>query len=429
MDLWTWLGCIEVDTAEEAADRALSEESDLTPDQWSQDVTEIEGKGQYGVEELEELGCLDGEDLPIHTFEKAETLEEYDGLNRKVDGDDELEDHQEALDKLDMKHVLRSAERPGSIYRSDVILDSGDWLSLSEEAGEGVPYHEWDYKKRRFRKDWCFVRQGRTKDGLPEWIEEAERRTRAVTRRLKRHLAVLANERMQSKRQPQGDEWDLDAVVDGLVQLRTGSTPSERLYIERRRSLPDVALLVLMDTSYSTDAYIENHRALNVIRDSVFSIGETLEGYVSDFAVAGFASNTRRACSYSLIKDFDETWQKGKLRLGGIEPNGYTRIGPALRHGLKTLETVEASRKAILLLTDGRPCDYDQYEGTYGIKDVHKCIEEARMQGVSTHAFAIEKKASETFPMMFPGGHFHILPHPEELPEAMLKVFEKMIVS
>jgi hypothetical protein len=36
-------------------------------------------------------------EMPIHTFEKAETLEEYSGLNRKNDDEDELEEHAEAL--------------------------------------------------------------------------------------------------------------------------------------------------------------------------------------------------------------------------------------------------------------------------------------------------------------------------------------------
>ncbi len=29
-----------------------------------------------------------------------------------------------------------------------------------------------------------------------------------------------------------------------------------------------------------------------------------------------------------------------------------------------------AERKMIILFTDDRPCDYDRYEGTYGVKDI-----------------------------------------------------------
>ncbi len=426
---WSWIGQTLPDTEENELENDLRNPSDSDLEKWGENVTEIEGKGRIGVEEIEELGDVVEEDMPIHTFEKAETLEEYSGLNRKADSDDELEDHKEALDKLEMNSVLRSYERPGSIYRSDVMLDSGDWLTLSDGPGEGIPYPEWNYKTRRYREDWCRVLQSKFVSRDPGWIEETEARTRKTTQRLKRHLAKLVNERMQIRRQPNGDDWDLDAVVDALVQLKTGSTPSDRLYTDRKRCLPDVALLLLLDYSYSTDSYIENRRTLDVIRDSVFSIGEAIDGYVDTFSIAGFSSNTRRACSFREIKAFNQPWRHARNALSGMRPHGYTRIGPAIRHGVSLLEREKASRKAIVLLTDGRPCDYDRYEGTYGLKDVRKCVEEAKLEGISLHSFAIEKRASETFPMMFPNGHYHALRNPDHLPDSMMSVFERILLD
>ena len=142
-------------------------------------TTEIEGKGQMDVEVVidpEEDGA--GADMPIHTFEKAECLEETSGLNRKKDDDDELKDHEEALQEIDMKEVMRSQERPRSIYRSDIILD-GLNLEVNGNKGEtGIPYPEWDYLKREYKNDWCFLQEVKSDDSHPDWIAETEIQTR-----------------------------------------------------------------------------------------------------------------------------------------------------------------------------------------------------------------------------------------------------------
>jgi nitric oxide reductase NorD protein len=44
-------------------------------------------------------------------------------------------------------------------------------------------------------------------------------------------------------------------------------------------------------------------------------------------------------------------------------------MGPVLRHATRLLERQPGREKPILLITDGRPCDYDTYEGRYGIQD------------------------------------------------------------
>ena len=87
------------------------------------------------------------------------------------------------------------------------------------------------------------------------------------------------------------------------------------------------------------------------------------------------------------------------------------------------------SRKIVILLTDGRPCDYDRYEGTYGIKDVKKAIETGRVNGIHTHAFAVEKQAAEFFPRMFTKHDFDILPHPDRLARTMCRLFGRLLSS
>ena len=83
-------------------------------------------------------------------------------------------------------------------------------------------------------------------------------------------------------------------------------------------------------------------------------------------------------------------------------------------------------RKIVFLLTDGRPCDYDRYEGEYGIRDVRKAIETGARHGIMTHAFAIEKRAREQFPRMFKRQHFDVVPSPRAFVEGLCGAFARL---
>lgn len=427
--LWEILGASTVLTDAQQKDIESAALDEL--DQASVDITtEIEGKGQMDVEVLpdpEDDGH--GADMPIHTFEKAESLEETSGLSRKTDDDDELEEHEEALKEVDMKEVMRSQERPRSIYRSDIILDGLNLEVNDATPGAGIPYPEWDYRKRDYKQDWCFLQETRNRESHPDWIAATETKHAALVAQLKRQFASLTSEYLKLKRQPNGNDFDIDAVIDSQVRLRGGQSPSEAIYLNRKKDIHDVSAVMLLDLSFSTDAWVKDARVLDSIMETVYCVGEVIEDYIESFAVAGFSSNTRRSCRFEILKDFQEPWDRAKERFGALQPEGYTRIGPALRHAQEMLVNETASRKIVILVTDGRPCDYDRYEGTYGVKDVRKAIETGKLHGLTTHAFAIEKQATETFPMMFSRHHFDVVNSPTQLSQYMSKLFSKLIAS
>ncbi|HRH99127.1 MAG TPA: VWA domain-containing protein, partial [Prosthecobacter sp.] len=174
------------------------------------------------------------------------------------------------------------------------------------------------------------------------------------------------------------------------------------------------------------DSWVDDARVLDTIRETLFCVGEVMDEFIETFAVAGFSSNTRRQCDFHLIKDFRDPWRIARARLGKIEADGYTRIGPALRHAQELLTRQSAEKKVIFLLTDGRPCDYDRYEGEYGIRDVRKAIETGVKHGIMTHAFAIEQRAREHFPRMFARQHYDIVPNPRALAASMCGAFARL---
>lgn len=426
IDLWTLIGRPDFRHAAAQSEAGASIHP-TDPVEQPDQVTEIEGKGQTNVTAHE--GDDDqpvAAEMPIHTFEKADTLDEYSGLDRKTDDEDELEEHAEALRALEMKNVIRTRERPRSIYRSDIAMEG-----LSLEVGDagpsrGIPYPEWDYKKQRHRPSWCFVRQNAVQQSDAAWAQTTASKHRATILDLRKKLAALATATQRRKRQPHGPDLDIDAVIAATVAKHTGHAADDRIYVCRQRKLHDVAALILMDQSYSTDSWIADARVLDTIRETLLCVGEVLDEFIEGFAVAGFSSNTRRQCDFNLLKDFHEPWRSTRARLGSLEADGYTRIGPALRHAQELLMRQSAERRVIFLLTDGRPCDYDRYEGEYGIRDVRKAIESGTRRGILTHAFAIERRAREQFPRMFSHQHYDIVPHPRALTVCMCGAFARL---
>lgn len=429
LGLWDVLGALPVSFAE-PPESMLAPPAEPVEGGAASVATEIEGMGQADVTVLpakDDDGP--GADLPMHTFEKVETLDEYNGMSRKTDDEDELEEHAEALSALKMNQVIRSPERPRSIYRADLVLDGMGMDVAGPAPSAGIPYPEWDWRRSEYRRDWCHVQEGVASAADDAWVDRTERQHRGLIRRMKRQFATLTSDWLRLRRQPAGSEFDIDALIGSEVERRTGHTLDERIYMERRRDLHDVAALLLLDASYSTDAWLDNRHVLGLIAETVFCVGEVLEDQVARIGIAAFSSNTRRSCRFEVLKPFERTWGRSRAHLGRLEPCGYTRIGPALRHSQECLLQQQASRKIVILVTDGRPSDYDRYEGRYGVEDVKKAVETGRLHGIQTHAFAIENQASREFPRMFTKGHFDILSRPDALAQTLCRLFARLLAG
>ena len=188
-----------------------------------------------------------------------------------------------------------------------------------------------------------------------------------------------------------------------------------------------MSVLILMDTSLSADGYTNNEHVLSVEQKAVLLFGEVLSQYNIPFQVDTFSSRTRNNCSYNHIKTFDENWMKTRDRIGAIEAKGYTRIGTALRHAGSSIQQQPTQRKWIILLSDGKPNDYDTYEGRYGIEDVKQALRELDKNHINTFSLAIESQAKYYLPQMFGHNNYNILPKPSDLPIAFSKFYKRII--
>ncbi len=366
------------------------------------------------------------EPLPMHTFEKTETLETYKGGSRNVDGDDELADHQEALDELDLHQVVRGGPETRGLYKAELNLESqvGD-VHHRQPGEQGLGYPEWNYKTRSYRPDWVTVFPTPVRAERIREASELLANHRGTVLTLTNRLLAQQEKHERLSRQVQGDEIDLDAAVAGRADRRAGRDPGERFYCTTQKRHRDLAITLLYDVSLSAGSWIEGRRVLDVTRETVLILGEVAERLGDMLRIQAFASNTRNHCRCFEIKDWHESWQSSRGRVLGVEPQGYTRVGPALRHAIACFKHAPARHKLLLLITDGKPIDYDHYEGRYGIEDIRMALREARDQGIHSFALALDAKTAPSLPLMFGQNGWQMLRHIAELTEVAVNAYAR----
>lgn len=401
--------------------------------------TERKQQGRRPAEVVELDRRDDGGNPLAHVFEKVKTAEEHTGGHRAMDGSDELDAQLEALEELDLRSVVRTNQATASVFRADADLDARSVETIDGDVGTSaaIPYDEWDAGQRRYLPGWCAVRQDVVPTpadpaGVATTIRALLARNAALLRTLRGEFARVARGHALQRRQPLGADIDIDAVVDrhgALVAARQGrGTAGEaRLYVSRRPAPRSVATLVLLDRSLSSDSWVGGRRVLDTAREATLLLGEVLRDVQMPVAIATFCSHSRRDCRFDVVKDFADDWRLAQQRLFGVRPDGYTRIGAAMRHATHLLAQQHARHRLLFVVSDCKPVDYDHYEGRRGIGDVSQALREARRQRVQALALAIDARAGDHLARMFGPHGFRLLPSAGALAVALARLHERLL--
>lgn len=360
----------------------------------------------------------------VHSFEKVHTATEYQSGRKQLDGSDQLAEQEEALEELELTKLTRTSETAQSIYRADLQagLHTAD-LAGEPESSRAHRYPEWNFKRREYRAAWCTVNEQVSPPSSPvAMVASASRRLHGEVLRLQAELKRLELERRWRNRQLDGTEIDIDALVDRQATLMARRHPDPRIYVRRKVHDSELAMLILVDGSLSSDSWVSGRRIFDVIRDSAQVLVESFEPTSAKLCLGAFYSNTRRDCRFLLAKGFDDSSRVGLRRLHAVAPAGYTRIGPAIRHSLEVLESSGARRRLVLLLTDAKPTDYDHYEGRYGIEDVRQALREAAERGVHCLTLAVRDQSQAYLTQMFGPHGWMLLPDVHSLPNRFVSV-------
>lgn len=358
---------------------------------------------------------------------RAESLfswSEFVKVNRPQDEEDDAETAQLAAEDMDNLTIARDGKTSAANVRFDLDLPAG--AADDTPLGEGVLLPEWNWKKQVLQPDYCSLQQLIATDAKPCELPHALKNT---ANQLRRQFQALTPTWHWLKGQQDGDELDMDAWVQ-LVSERNSTMPTSEhgLYRAQVNQERDLACLLLADLSLSTDAYVSNHtRVIDVIRDSLLLFSEALTATGDSFALYGFSSLKRGNVRFHYIKGFEEKY--GGLvrgRITAIKPGYYTRMGAAIRQASSLLVQQKKRQRLLLILTDGKPNDLDQYEGRYGIEDTRVALLEAKKLGLRPFCVTIDTEASDYLPHLFGAGGYVVIRNPEDLPKELPLLYAQM---
>ena len=244
---------------------------------------------------------------------------------------------------------------------------------------------------------------------------------------MRRQFEALRPRRQILHGQPDGEELDLSALVRSLADRRAGAPGSDRVHSAARTVQRDLAVLVLVDVSLSTDSWVLDRRVLDVEKEALLALAGGLDACGDEHAILTFTSRRREAVWVRTVKGFEEPLGATVIRrIRALKPGHYTRMGAAVRHATRRLAERPHGHRLLLLLTDGKPNDADHYEGRYAIEDTRMAIREARRAGCKVFGITVDREARDYFPYLFGPGAYAIFPDISRLPIALPAIYRQV---
>ncbi len=310
---------------------------------------------------------------------------------------------------------------PSLLYDQGADPDSV-WQGTYHEEG-ALFYPEWDMGREHYRKNWCVMREKDVPPTYDGFYRETLAKHAGLVKQLRKSFEAMRDENRTLKRQTDGDEVDIDALVEALADAKDGREMSDRLFVRQHRAERNIAVAFMVDMSGSTRGWINEAE-----REALVLLCEALERLGDRYAIYGFSGTTRKRCELFRVKTFDEPYgDEVKARISGIRAQEYTRMGFAIRHLSKLLNEVDAATKVLITLSDGRPDDYfDGYRGQYGIEDTRMALLESRRAGVHPFCITIDREARDYLPHMYGAARYIILDDVRQLPFKVSDIYRRL---
>ncbi len=299
-----------------------------------------------------------------------------------------------------------------------------------EPVSEPFHYPEWDYQIQLHRPDWVTVYERRQPRGNPEEIDKILLEHKPIAHRIKQIIDLLSPEGVQRVRNMEdGDEIDINAAIDAMVAIRMGEQPNPRITMRNVIKNRDLAVVVLLDLSESTNEKIagSDKTVLELTREAATLVATAINGIGDPFALHGFASDGRHDVQYYRFKDFNQKFDdEARSRLAGMQGGLSTRMGAAMRHAGRHLLKQPERRKLLLIVTDGEPADIDERDPQHLRHDTKKAVEELYSNGVLSYCLTLDPNADSYVKRIFGANNYTIVDNVERLPEKLPVLFASL---
>ena len=357
-------------------------------------------------EEYDEAEALEATWGGNQVRKKVSLMEMVNEVNNEYAGDDAEE--------------IWVLETPFYLDQEGVTINE---LEGRPPISEPYHYHEWDYQIQLERPSWATVLERHPPLGDLAVIEQIITDNKPVISRLKYLIESMIPQAMQRiRRVEDGDELDINAAIRAMIDIRMGLQPDTRIMMRYKRNERDLAVMVLLDMSESSNDKVRGHdySIMDLTRSATVLLADALDRIGDPFALHGFCSDGRHDVHYYRFKDFDQPYNDlVKARLAGLKGSYSTRMGAALRHAGAQLKLQPKSKKVLFVITDGEPADNDVRDPQYLRFDTKRAVEELAREGITVYALSLDPHADQYVARIFGASHFTVLDKVERLPEKL----------
>ena len=326
-------------------------------------------------------------------------------------------------------------------------------------------YDEWDFRAGDFKPRWCRVVEYAVSEGVPQYYEQTLAKYASLAAQTQRQFELLRPEMFRKvKHLLDGEEFDLDAVTEYVIERRAGLTPSGKVYWRRNKVERDVSVAFLLDMSASTDEEIAKHerrygqdefdddprryfswwmarraqelltppkRIIDLEKESIVLLIKALETIGDTYGIYGFSGYGRENVEFYVVKDMEEVLSEVvKKRIDKIAPVRSTRMGPAIRHATSKLDERDSKVRILFLVSDGRPQDHgygrDRTEKEYAIHDTHMALLEAKRKGIVPFCLTVDRYGHDYLKQMCQEIGYAVVPDIESLPSRITTLYRRL---
>ena len=389
-------------------------------------------------------------------------------------------------DSAEVGNETQQGQAPmdSSALANSMLNEAGMDVSNNPDLGQGPPVHvdenggpldasepqsfvydEWDFRAQDYKPRWCVVRQKIMGEGDAEFYGSTLHSYSALVSQVRRQFELMVPEMFRKvRRLEDGEDIDIDDVIEAFVDMRSGASPSDRYYWRRNKVQRDVAVAFLLDTSASTAEAIDEARKLSddwnapddpveymvwlrtrrgegprrsykriidLEKEAVVLLIDALEAIGDTYGIYGFSGYGRENVEFYTVKDINEGFtERIKKRIDRLAPLHATRMGPAIRHATSKLETQDARTKLLFLISDGRPQDRgysrEGVEKEYAVHDTKKALDEAKAKNITAFCLTVDKNGHDYLKTMCDDMGYEVLDDIYTLPQRLLYLYKRL---
>jgi len=337
-------------------------------------------------------------------------------------------------------------------------------LGVDRSNARSYRYDEWNHLTHQYLPNWCRVFEEQLCAGDEEDVEPLRQAIRNFRARVQKQLQQIRPTGLQRvSRVQDGDELDLNAIIEARQDIRAGHSPSERFYSRKERMHRDVCAIFLVDLSASTDDPIDppqpqdwsdvdeegtpnlrdpwdtpigdedfdaepNRKIIDIQREAMVVMATALDALGDSYGIYGFSGYGKDCVEVFVAKEPDQAFSNKTLQaVAAMKPKRSTRMGPAIRHSVHKLMQSGHAMKVLIVISDGFPQDSDygpqRGDHEYGVEDTAKALREAQQKGIETFCVTVDRSGQDYLKHMCPDSRYLVIEEMQDLPDQLSKVY------